>query len=154
MQKIIQRTKYAEREVSRRKARMFAQRENDQIWEANMRKRDQRQYIKSNVLQERKARREDWEIGPRLAPRRDIGEQAAKYATVDQSLLSPIAVTSKVRAQTKAWIAEGDRVVLLEGKDKGKIARVAVCDDDSQTVKVTSMNQVGGIRPSCKLPKD
>ena len=146
MQKLIQRSKLAEREVTRRKARVFAQRESDKIWEANMQKRDQRQHIRSNVMQERKARREDWEVGTRLAPRRDIGDRAEKYATVDQSMFSSPNVAKKIREKTKPWIAEGDRIVMLEGRDKGKIARVTSCDEDSQTVKVTGVNQVSGQR--------
>lgn len=114
--------------------------ESDTQWQNNQRRKSQRQTQSRYVKEERLNRREDWICGSRLAPKRDAGVLAEKYGTVDQTLLQPVNRRSEDRLRT--WLADGDRVVLLEGIDKGKIAQVIGVDEDSQTVKLNGLNKV------------
>ena len=106
-----------------------------------MRLVDQRKSLKSYIADERKARKEDWQMGPRIAPRRDAGK-AERYGTIAQALMSP--VEQQQSRRKKAWLAAGDRVAVLEGRDKGKIGYVSVVSPESMTVKVDGLNTVRG----------
>lgn len=92
------------------------------------------------IVEARKRRREDWLLGP-LAPRRDIGDMREKYATVDSRRTQLPDVHPDHRLKLSPF-AEGDRVVLLTGRDKGKIGEVRHVDEDSQTVQVKDLNLV------------
>lgn len=146
MQKIIQRRMAAEGQALRRKIRRKAMTESDHNFQNNMRRKAQRQAQSQYIKEERSNRREDWETGPRLAPKRDLEE---RYGTMEQTLLIPI---QKQESQRKRpWVAEGDRVVLLEGKDKGKIGRVTSVDPETETLKVKDMNQVCPTLPFIRI---
>lgn len=89
----------------------------------------------------RKARQEDWELGP-LAPKRDIGLQAGyKYGSAPLSILQPYEMEKmgeKVKKEgnypgfreVSPGIVRGnkfevhDRVVVVNGRHKGKIDTV------------------------------
>lgn len=138
----------AEKQVLRRKARRKA--ELTRMENKNIRQQAEyarRQEIK--LLQEaRVARREDWEMGP-LAPRRDVGDKKEKYGTISpQSMNKPELRKEEKEAILKPWggrflnITEGDRVVVLEGRDKGKIGKVLSIDKDRAQVTVEGLNLV------------
>lgn len=94
----------------------------------------------ADIRAARTARREDWELGP-LAPRRDVGDSAESYGTVHPRRISGIEVPKSMR--TKYWtIVEQDRVVILMGRDKGKIGVVTDTDRDAETVTVRGFNLV------------
>lgn len=102
-----------------------------------------KQFARTIVKDEQRYRKEDWRVGPRLAPRRDVGENADRYATIAQALISPPRKTAMFSKGFVPYLSPEDRVVILEGRDKGKIARIESVDEDSQTVKMKGMNQVG-----------
>lgn len=140
MQKIKQRTAAAVRQAARRKDRAAAIKQSEERWSSNnqavMQRRVQAQFFRG----ERKQRREDYEAG-RLAPRRDVGEFGEKYGTLDQVLLQN--VEKHGRDQIEWWpIREGDRVVVLKGRDAGKIGQVTTVNKDAVTVNVWGLNQV------------
>ncbi|TKA62263.1 hypothetical protein B0A49_10408 [Cryomyces minteri] len=89
----------------------------------------------SRVIKEaRRNRREDWDLGP-LAPRRDVGENKQYYGTVNQNTLRGVEIPKKKR--TELWtIVEGDRVVLLTGRDKGKIGEVESVNKETEEVEI------------------
>ena len=130
------------RNVKRRAARQTDAVQSDIRFNTKEQLKNQNASKMMHVKNEKKHRREDWEVGPRLAPRRDVGSLAEKYATVDQSIMQPLDKSMRDRKGVRTWLAEGDRVVLLEGKDKGKIGRVDSVNEDSQTVRLRSMNLV------------
>jgi large subunit ribosomal protein L24 len=88
----------------------------------------------------RKSFKEDWELGP-LAPRRDAGDRLNTYGSID-----PIAYRlPEVKEEGwKKWfpIAEGDRVVVMKGREKGKIGVVADdFDETRESVTVSGLNR-------------
>ena len=94
-----------------------------------------------NIREARSNRREDYELGP-LAPRRDIGEKVDTYGA-----FNPQAVQQQDlhwQDRVKWWkLRVGDRVVMLRGRDKGKIGQLKVVDEKKNTVEVDGLNQVG-----------
>lgn len=90
------------------------------------------------IVDARKRRREDWLLGP-LAPRRDVGELREKYGTIDARRTQLPAADPDTKLEL-APFAEGDRVVLLKGRDKGKIGVVREFDDETQTVRIKNLN--------------
>ena len=87
----------------------------------------------------RQIRKEDYELGP-LAPRRDVGKDAETYGTVDSVRFQRVTVPKWKRK----WcgIEVGDRVVLLKGRDQGKIGVVDDKDEESETFRVKDLNMV------------
>lgn len=134
MQKIVQRRLAAETNVKRRVGRMKLRKDSDNKWQDTMSMKNRNAHLRFTVQNERKNRREDWERGPRLAPKRDVGVLADKYGTVDQSVLFITKPKPSERWEGGTWVAEGDRVVFLKGQDKGKIGEVAAVDVEKQTV--------------------
>lgn len=95
-------------------------------------------------------RRDDYELGP-LAPKRDVGDWAEKWGTINsqrsrgqelsdwqlEKILEPWGGKGK-----KLLIRAGDRVVLLEGRDKGKIGVIKEIDEKRAEATVKGLNQV------------
>jgi large subunit ribosomal protein L24 len=97
-----------------------------------------RRQITNDILAERKRRREEWELGP-LAPKRDVGDSKDSYGTVDAGRIKGSEVHPSQR--TKRWnIVEGDRVVIIEGRDKGQIGLVTSTDRNTEEVTVRGFN--------------
>ena len=148
MQKVIRRTLFAEQQAARRLARK--KEKVDRMWRTMNRRETQmaRQAEVKQLKAAQLARREDWELGP-LAPRRDVGGDKDAYGTVDQSQLRfPKLHYSKKDEVLKNVggrylnIVKGDRVVLLEGRDKGKIGKIVDVDASRGMCKVEGLNMV------------
>jgi large subunit ribosomal protein L24 len=103
--------------------------------------------IATDIKAARLARREDWELGP-LAPKRDVGLKRETYGTISTSRLRGKELTLEERLKLNPdggrypTIVAGDRVVLLQGRDKGKIGKVASLDAARQEVTVEGLNMV------------
>ncbi|KAF4971014.1 hypothetical protein FZEAL_9936 [Fusarium zealandicum] len=91
--------------------------------------------VRTNLLDARRARKEDWEMGP-IAPKRDLGfngygvfEESARTDWSNYGLFTP---RPEVLQQRCAWaggvkqlcLAVSDRVVIMNGPDTGKIDRI------------------------------
>lgn len=141
MQRVLGRTAAAKRQAARRLARQRSKRFKDERLEM-LDAVKQHSRAQSQIIKEARLRRsEDWEFGP-LAPRRDVGEAAESYGTTDTKLLHQPQLLKKDR--TKHWlIREGDRVVVLEGRDQGKIGKVFSTDKESESVTIMGLNMVG-----------
>jgi large subunit ribosomal protein L24 len=152
MQKVLQRTVFAERQAARRLAKRKEQ--NERIWRKS--NRDQTRYSRkestSLLKNARLARREDWELGP-LKPRRDVGDSKDTYGTVSTQQLRGPVLEEEARKKAREAIGgrfmnivKGDRVVLLSGKDKGKIGKINAVDTERCEFTVAGLNMV------CSLP--
>ncbi|KAJ9642375.1 hypothetical protein H2199_004755 [Coniosporium tulheliwenetii] len=140
MQKVIQRTAMAERQAAR-KALLRTQK---QAREERTINRTQRNVIRTLEIKAikaaHKAQREDWELGS-LAPRRDVGDLKDTYGTLDPRRLSPVKPEPKDRIEYHN-IVEGDRVVMIKGRDRGKIGEVTELNKETDTVTVRGYNLV------------
>ncbi|PQE26793.1 kow domain-containing domain-containing protein [Rutstroemia sp. NJR-2017a BVV2] len=101
----------------------------------------------------KRAHKENWELGP-LAPRRDVGKNKETYGALDsQHIQGPRLRRAEAEEILELWggkflnIREGDRVVILEGRDKGKIGPVISIDKKRAEVTVEGMNMADVIVP-------
>jgi large subunit ribosomal protein L24 len=154
MQKILRRSALAEAQAVRRRVKR-------RDYDLRMKRKNQREndnyklrLVNANIVQERKNRREDYELGP-LAPRRDVGSQKETYGTVSQWAMTGPKLTWEQRkemypdtALRYLNIRVDDRVVLLQGRDKGKIGKVLQIDRMKMEVVVEGLNLV---RLDCAL---
>lgn len=146
--KLLRKATMAENQLARRTARQKAREERDQ----RKSERENAFYLsrqQKNILQRAQVvRREDWELGP-LAPKRDVGDQKDTYGAIDGQLVRG-AKLSKEEAEEKMKdfggkflsLVKGDRVVLLEGRDKGKIGKVLSVDRERAECTVEGLNLV------------
>jgi large subunit ribosomal protein L24 len=157
MQKVIRRTIFAEKQAARRLARRKAK--DERVWASENRKDIGR--LRGDEVKQleaaRTARREDFFLGP-LAPRRDVGDGKETYGTVTQSQLrlSEIPKSKRDEALKSVGgkflnIVKGDRVVLLEGRDKGKIGKITDVDRSRASCKVEGLNMVS-FKPLLRIP--
>ncbi|GKT50019.1 uncharacterized protein ColSpa_10200 [Colletotrichum spaethianum] len=147
MQKLIKRTAQAEKQVARR-IKKRSRVENGT--EKAQRFRDQRNQLtelNKDVKTARLVRHEKWALGP-LAPRRDVFDSYGALQTNRQGRSTPLK-PEEIEARC-AWaggcqylnIAVNDRVVLLEGPDKGKIDRIASINLEYGTVTLKDIAKV------------
>lgn len=97
------------------------------------------------------ARKEDWALGP-LAPRRDIGELKEKFATAPSTLIYPPELGGSDRKKEIDAIGENsfvvhDRVVVVKGRDAGKIGTIIDVDNASLTLTVGGLGGVSHLIP-------
>lgn len=140
MQKVLRRAERAKRVADRQKTKEALLKEKEEIWN---RKQNRQRLIKDQndiIRQEKMNRKHDWETGP-LAPRRDVGELAKKYATLS---VYNWQLPERDPRERPGWmhISEGDRVVMLRGRDRGKIGRVRDVDSEKVSVTVEGLNMV------------
>jgi large subunit ribosomal protein L24 len=148
MQKVIRRTILAERQAARRHAKR--KETATQEWAKSNREQNTfiRRDITKDIKQRRAERREDWELGP-LAPRRDVGDSKDTYGTIStQRMRGPLLEYPERKEALKSMggryltLAKGDRVVLLEGRDKGKIGKISTIDSKRVECTVEGLNMV------------
>lgn len=140
MQKVLRRAQLAQRQARRVKEAEEARRRNDElkINRANLSRVQQSKF--GAIKAHRKARREDWELGP-LAPRRAVGADTETYGAATTTWLYTPKVPEKERMKILP-LDVGDRVVILEGRDKGQVGEVVEVDDESETLQVKGKNLV------------
>lgn len=138
MQKVIQRTKAAQRQASRRLKKGKEHIERGQAFNRREEAQRLRRYNNSLIVDARKARNEDWALGP-LAPRRDVGDQADSYGTIP---IFNFSLPDKNPNRRPKWfhISEGDRVVVVNGREKGKIGVVNDLNKDKVSVQIRDIN--------------
>ncbi|KAF7946560.1 hypothetical protein EAE96_009556 [Botrytis aclada] len=158
MQKVIRRTILAEKQASRRLARRHRKNELDTFalrqdrmkqWGAENLKR-----IKENKV----VRREDWELNE-LAPKRDVGSQVETYGAIQAHLTeAPAARRKEILEILDLWggkkhlnITAGDRVVVISGRDKGKIGKVEKVDKQRAEVTCDGLNLIDVAIPEWML---
>lgn len=162
MQKLLKRTATAERTVARRAAKQERHQKRSELrTDFNNRMRSYGIVNKIRIDARRK-QREDWALGP-LAPQRDtpIQDEYGGYfgATSVHLQMAPFG-ERQINLACK-WaggkgflcLKPGDRVAIMEGPDKGKIAPVRAIDMDKATVQLggDDMN-VCPTKTSCIFP--
>ncbi|TVY30574.1 54S ribosomal protein, mitochondrial [Lachnellula hyalina] len=160
MQKVIKRTVLAERQAARRLKRRTEKNTRDN----NRSAREQRNYVRgdetNHLKQARLNRREDYELGP-LAPRRDVGDWTDKWGTI--SSMRARGQDLHPRDREKIWepwggkflnIVVGDRVVIIEGRDKGKIGVIKDVSRERGEVTVGGLNLIDVTIPEYMIGPD
>jgi large subunit ribosomal protein L24 len=148
MQQVIRRSVLAEKQAARR----LAKRKDKTTREWAKTNREQSRHIgreaTGQIKQARLNRREDWELGP-IAPRRDVGDSKDTYGTVHTQRMRGTLLHDKDRMEALKTvggrylnIVKNDRVVLLEGKDKGKIGKIIAVDAGRAECTVEGLNLV------------
>ena len=112
----------------------------DELWMYKYSSKRRNAELRGFVKEAEKVQKEDWATGPRLMARRDIGATKLSYGSVSPRIAYNPVVPEKRRK--KAWLAAGDRVVILSGRDKGKIDVVQEVLEDEQVVKLKDLNTV------------
>ncbi|KAI9054195.1 hypothetical protein LZ554_001366 [Drepanopeziza brunnea f. sp. 'monogermtubi'] len=160
MQKVFKHTIMAEKQAARRLAKKKDKFKRD-AWRTN---REQNQVHRKDEINTLKAarftRREDYELGP-LAPRRDVGDKKDSYGTVDMQRMQGRTLYGKEKWDIlNFWggkrlnLAKQDRVVLLEGRDKGKIGKVTEIDMIRAECTVEGLNMMDISVPSYMVPEE
>lgn len=152
MEKIAQRTARATRNAANKLAKARRHEKNGEAWERNQNVIRSRRAAAENVRDARKNRREDWETGL-LAPRRDVGDQKETYGATS---LYHLQMPDLGPASQPKWLPfrEGDRVVVMKGREKGKIGLVDDVSKKQGTVKVRGVNVVDVIVPEWMNKED
>lgn len=148
MQKVIRRTVLAEKQAARR----LAKRKDAAARELRKSTREQVNFLRRDEVKDiknaRKAQREDYELGS-LAPKRDVGLNKDTYGTIHGQRTRGEELMGKNRLDALEQvggkylnIVAGDRVVLLEGRDKGKIGTISSTNPRAAECIVKGLNMV------------
>jgi len=167
-EKLLRRAQWAKRKAQRRLDRDKDNKVKDEEREARRTILYQRKIFTDQLVAARKARREDWELGP-LAPRRDVGDQALKYGTAEGNQLQTFVHPSKLHLDWKmrhltpekrmgklGWKSVGaskweklgnvfyekDRVAVVRGPQAGKIAIVDKAHEEEEMLRLKGLNLV------------
>lgn len=105
--------------------------------------------IAEDYKRARQAIKDDWNLGP-LAPNHFTGHLAAAYGAISASRYQMQGTLREEQRRARCeWMGGpkyinvdvGDRVVLLEGPDKGRIGNIEEVVEDTMTVKVSGLNK-------------
>ena len=140
MERVLRRAKYAERQARKKVNKRKAFLESTEDWQRMQQTRRIVRVYNQNIVEARKNRREDWELGP-LAPRRDAGEKSKTYGTYSVYDFSLPELGKKERMDFVP-ISEGDRVVVVKGRDRGRIGEVQELQRDRNGVRLDGLNIV------------
>ena len=149
MQKLLRRVATAERVVSKRKAAT-----DRMLWKKDIKKHRQDQasqdvMVNQDIDRAKQAIKDDWNLGP-MAPNIYYGDAALTYGAISESRYRQAVVLREKQKEARcAWLggsknlnlAVGDRVVLLEGPDKGKIGKVTDIQLEDGCVLVEGLNK-------------
>lgn len=144
MDKILRRVRMAERQVIRRRKKLATTEFLDETKRRAIRDtKILHEDAVSAIQRARKARREDWEMGP-IAPRREVPKVSDGGAAdpVEWGTILPprafmnLPLSPKALEERCAWaggseflcLAEGDRVVITEGSMNGQLDKIASID--------------------------
>lgn len=150
MQKILKRVATAERVVAKRKATRDRLHFNKERKDEEYGLRNQGNIVARDIGRAKQAIKDDWNLGP-LAPNSHTGEAANQYGAISEvRYKNPTSLRNEQKAARCAWLGgyknlnlvPGDRVVLLQGPDKGKIGRVQNINEDDASVVVEGLNKV------------
>nr|POE97282.1 50s ribosomal protein l24 [Quercus suber] len=140
MQAVARRAEYVAKQAAKKALKKRSLQKYDERW-SRSREQSQRVQNQNAIIREsRKHRREDWELGS-LTPRRDAGENKEMYGSVHvYNYWLPKIPEGK---GPETWhISEGDRVVVIRGRGRGKIGAVMRKDEDRASVMVSGVNLV------------
>jgi large subunit ribosomal protein L24 len=165
MNRLARRTAMITRQVERQAARKKEKERRSDMWLNRRRETTILRSVKTSLRDARARRREDWELGAALTPMRDHmlrpsrerrGTGQIPVKPVHHGAISPLRSqlmterTKEAKEAMCAWaggltllcLAQGDRVVVLEGSHKGKIGAITELDKEHATLQVEGL-QVG-----------
>ena len=142
MQKVVQRRIAAERQALRRAAKQKSKVDNAKEWGARQQLTSRRKQETVYFKEEKFRRREEYEVGPLLAPRRDTGHLKETYGAVDPSVIQAPKLHWTMYKHFKSPFAVGDRVLVTKGKDAGKIGTLTEVLTDSGFVRIGELRKV------------
>ena len=140
MDKILRRATLARAQAKRRARKVADAKRFDEEWQRRRETVAKNREQKKAVVAARHDRREDWLLGP-LAPKRDAGALKDSYGSISQRAMYQRKLFKDEKSEY-INIVEGDRVVVVEGREKGKIGKVKKVDKDSEDVTVEGLNLV------------
>ncbi|KAI9734747.1 MAG: hypothetical protein M1818_006734 [Claussenomyces sp. TS43310] len=159
MQKVFRRAAMAEQQAARRLARRKDRYERQE----QKTQRDHQMFVQRDVTKDikeaRKIRRENYDQGA-LAPKRDVGLRKDTYGTLSTLRIQGKDLTMAERLELNPLggrypnIVTGDRVVLLEGNDRGKIGKITSVDRRKQECTVEGLNMVEIEMPKWAIQKE
>ncbi|CAL3971290.1 unnamed protein product [Diplocarpon coronariae] len=161
MQKVFRRTIMAEKQAARRLAKK-KDKYHRQLWRTEA---EQNQIHRADEIKTlktaRAVRREDYELGP-LAPKRDVGDEVETYGTISMQRAQGRTLHGKEKSDIlDFWggakninIVKGDRVVILHGRDKGKIGLVINVDVNRAEASVKGLNMMDIAVPAYMISKE
>ncbi|KAI5279058.1 hypothetical protein KEM54_004357, partial [Ascosphaera aggregata] len=139
MDKVVRRTAQAVKQAQR-KARLQSQHDTRLARKSYFQtQRDRARVFIDAQRQQRADFREDWLKGP-LAPLRDSGDRRGLYGAASTTLTS-LPVIPCVDRKKFINIAVGDYVVILKGKERGRIDKVMKVDLKSEFVTLRNSNK-------------
>lgn len=153
MQKLVKRAAQAQRQAMRQGRRQAEQINIDQKNRNRHVARAAVAEVRQNLLDARRARKEDWEMGP-LAPKRDLGfnnygalQENMRTDWSNQGMNGPRPELVEKRC---AWaggsrqlnLAPRDRVVIMDGPDKGKIDYIKAVQPETGSVTLENHHRV------------
>ena len=159
MQKVIRRTILAEKQAVRRAAKRSEKKQRDKLKTTLEQQGFHRRQEVALIKAARIARREDWELGP-LAPKRDAGEKKLTYGTIDTMRTKGPLLSKRQQKEQREYIGgkfrtivQGDRVVITQGRDQGKIGQIVAMDHERGECKIAGLNMVCLLftKPSCPI---
>jgi large subunit ribosomal protein L24 len=154
MDKLIKRVRSAERQVSRKAAFI------EKLQGKRARKerltffRSHHKQVHTNWKTVSQSIKLQWDLGP-LAPKVDVGN--GEYGTIDPQRANPdIELPQPFLEKRCAWaggtrklcLTKGDRVVILDGPDSGRIDTVEAIDMNNATVQLTNLHRVNVTVPA------
>lgn len=151
MQRVVGRAKFAEKMANKARQKKIGQKKRSEGW---LRNQTRVRLIRANTAalqQDRKNRREDWACGT-LAPRRDVGDKETTYGALS---MYDIELPVRDPEQRPRWapILRGDRVVIVRGRERGKIGKVKGTDYERAAVQVEGLNIVDVQLPKWMQPQ-
>lgn len=149
MQKILRRVNTAERvAVKRQKVKALGAYKRDRREDFD----NQVQHVarvRTEIEDAKQIIRDDWAAGP-IAPRTDVGEAHNAFGAISSLRYNrPSYYRLTIRNARCQWaggayylcLAKGDRVVLLEGPDKGRVGVVHDINKDTAELTVKDLNK-------------
>ncbi|GAP83824.1 putative kow domain-containing protein domain-containing protein [Rosellinia necatrix] len=149
MQKIARRVATAERVAAKRRkakdVRFYKKQKKDHGNDITA----QVEWARKELDDAKKAIRNDWAMGP-IAPRRDAGEWHGAHGAIGESrFASSGSLSLALRNARCQWaggayylcLAKGDRVVLLDGPDKGRIGRISTVNHATGELTIHELNK-------------
>ncbi|KAF7533216.1 hypothetical protein G7054_g7260 [Neopestalotiopsis clavispora] len=149
MQKILKRVATAERVAAKRKATRDRQAWNKERFSERDEVKYQRAQLAEDYGRAKRAIKDDWHLGAN-APNTNVGERGGVHGAVSEARYQMSASLKEHQKEARcAWLGghknlnlvEGDRVVLLEGPDKGQIGKISNLQRDKMEVIVEGLNK-------------
>ncbi|KAG8673558.1 hypothetical protein FPOAC2_07004 [Fusarium poae] len=152
MQKLAKRVAQAQRQAGKRAEKAAKSEQTNYKLRNRQAIRAAVSEVRQNLQDARRARQEDWELGP-IAPKRDLGFNGYGMFTegvrTDWSNYGLYSPRPEILRKRCAWaggvkqlnLAVSDRVVIMDGPDKGKIDRIKSINLQAGLVTLESHNR-------------